>query len=189
MKKYLVLFIVALICFSCDTTSKSKSTNQKASNGKTMFTHDLRRQIEEFGDIKKVQFFTTRRIKMRRITSTDGVEIATDGTIVVKEGDYEESITLEKDLPGVCVSALEDRLHISFSDGSYLIFRKDFMGTYSLLVERDMRGVARVQYGTESYQLQPGSDEAKLAIAKTFKKEDEGDERVESGRKIGGSGE
>ena len=129
MKKYLVLFIVALICFSCDTATKSKSTNQKASNGKTMFTHDLRRQIEDFGDIKKVQFFTTRRVKMRRITSTDGVEIATDGTVVVKEGDYEESITLEKDLPGVCVSALEDRLHISFSDGSYLIFRKDFMGT------------------------------------------------------------
>lgn len=186
MKKYLVLFGVILMCISCGSTSKT-TTTQRASNGKTLFTHDLRRQIEEFGDIKKVQFYTTRRVKMRRLTSTDGVEIAKDGTVVVKEGDYEESITLERDLPGVCVSALEDRLEISFNDGSYLIFRKDFMGTYSLQVERDMRGVARVQYGTESYQLQPGSDEAKLAIAKQFKKEDEGDERVESGRKIGGS--
>lgn len=186
MKKILALFGMALFMASCSVLSGGKAGGT-AFQGKTLLTHELRQQIEEFSDVKKVQFYTTRRIKMTRVSSSEGIEVTNDGKVVVKEGDREEVITLERELPGVCVAAYEDRLHISFSEGSYVVFRRDFVGTYSLLVERDFRGMARLQYGTETYELAPGSDEAKLAIQKDFKKEDEEEERNESGRRIGGS--
>ena len=185
MKKIVVLLGISLFMASCGALSGGKSGGGSAFQGKTLFTHELRQQIESFSDIKKVQFYTTRRIKMTRVSSSDGIEVTEDGKVVVKESAREEVITLERELPGVCVAAYEDRLHISFSEGSYVVFRRDFVGTYSLLVERDFRGVARLQYGTETYELAPGSDEAKLAIQKDFKNEDEDEERNESGRRIG----
>ena len=182
MKKILVCLITIITTVGCGSLKDSTSNPFQ---GKTLLTHDLRKQIEDFADIKKVQFYTTRRIKMERVTSSKDLEVTDDGKVVLKEGDREETIVLDRDLPGVCVSAFEDRLQISFSEGSYLIFRRDFVGTYSLLVERDMRGVARVQYGTETYEISPGGDEAKLAIDKQFKREDEDADRDESGRRVG----
>jgi len=173
---------------ACGGVKDASETSKKPFQSKTLFTHQLRQQIEATADIKKVQFYTTRKIKMKRVSTSEGLEVTKDGKVVVKEGDREEMIELEKDLPGVCVAAFEDRLQISFSEGTHLIFRKDFVGTYSLLVDRDIRGVAKVQYGTETYELMAGGDEAKLSIDKAFKNEDEEDEREESGRRIGNGG-
>lgn len=183
MKKIIAFLSLVLFLLSC---SGLKQDGGKPFQGKTLFTHEFRQKIEEFGDIKNVQFYTTRRIKMKRISTSKDLEITTDGKVVEKVGDREEEIILERDLPGVCVEAFEDRLKISFSEGSFLIFKKDFVGTYSLQVNRDMGGNASVQYGTETYKLAPGGDEAKLAIDKQFKKDDKEDERNESGRRIGG---
>jgi len=187
MKNIVALFSIIILLSACGGLNNA-SSGKKPFQGKTLFTQELRNTIEENADLKKVQFYTTRRIKMKRVASSEGLEVTSDGKVVVKEGDRAETIELERDLPGICVAAFEDRLQISFSEGSHLIFRKDFVGTYSLLVERDMSGKARIQYGTETYELLPGSDEAKLAIDKQFKKEDENDERAEQGRRIGGSG-
>lgn len=181
MKKILALLVITSL-MSCGLLKK----NQKPFQGKTTFTHEIRKQIEDFADITKVQFYTTRTIKMKRISSSKDLEVTDDGKVVVKQGEKAESVTLERDLPGVCISAFEDRLQISFSDGTYLVFRRDFIGTYSLLVERDLSGKAKIQYGTETYELAPGSDEAKLAIDKQFKREDNKDQRNEQGRRIGG---
>ncbi|MEM9887485.1 MAG: hypothetical protein AAF849_16435 [Bacteroidota bacterium] len=187
MKHILALFLFSISLSACGGLSKGDgNSGGKPFQSKTLFTHSLRQKIEETADIKKVQFYTTRAIKMKRASSSEELEVTTDGKVVLKEGDRKEKVELERNLPGVCIAAYEDRLQISFSEGTYLIFRKDFSGTYSLLVERDIRGIAKIQYGTETYELQAGSDEAKLAIDKQFKNEDENDERNESGRRIGG---
>lgn len=183
MKKIIAFFAIAFLFASCGSLNKNaKSPFQ----GKTLFTHEMRQRIEEFGDIKKVQFYTTRRIKMTRVSTSEGIEITSDGKVVEKVGDREEEIVLERELPGICVEAFEDRMKISFSEGTFLIFKRDFVGTYSLVVERDVSGTSKVQYGTEMYKLAAGSDEAKLSINKQYKKDDKEEEREESGRTIGG---
>lgn len=188
MKNIVTLLTFMILLQACGGVKSTSESSKKPFQSKTLFTHQLRQQIEANADIKKVQFYTTRKIKMKRVSTSEGLEVTKEGKVVVKEGDREELIELEKDLPGVCVAAFEDRLQISFSEGTFLIFRKDFVGTYSLLVDRDIRGVAKIQYGTETYQLMAGGDEAKLSIDKTFKNEDEEDEKAESGRRIGGGG-
>ncbi|MEM1324961.1 MAG: hypothetical protein AAGI23_03355 [Bacteroidota bacterium] len=184
MRHFWILLTASILLTSCIFGKKEKSPFQ----GKTLFTHDLRKKIEDAADIRDVQFYTTRAIKMRRVSSSEELEVTSDGKVVLKEGDKEEKIELDRNLPGVCIGVYEDRLQISFSEGSHLVFRKDFSGTYSLLVEPDMTGKFRITYGTETYELLPGSNEAKLAIDKQFKNEDENDEREENGRRIGGSG-
>lgn len=185
MKNIWVVLIFSMLLSTCRVVSVDG--DKSPFQGKTLFTHDLRKKIEGTADIKKVQFYTTRAIKMKRASSSEALEVTKEGKVVVKEGDREEKIELDRNLPGICIAAYEDRLQISFSEGSHLVFRKDFGGTYSLMAEPNMRGVFTVTYGTETYELLPGSNEAKLAIDKQFKKEDENDEREENGRRIGGS--
>ncbi|MEN0051867.1 MAG: hypothetical protein AAF806_32680, partial [Bacteroidota bacterium] len=129
MKHILALFILSISLSACGGLSKDgESGSKKPFQSKTLFTHALRQKIEENADIKKVQFYTTRAIKMKRASSSEALEVTTDGKVVLKEGDRQEKVELERNLPGVCVAAYEDRLQISFSEGTHLIFRKDFGG-------------------------------------------------------------
>ncbi len=185
MKKVLVALFITTLLAACGASTKTKSSGILG-NSKTLFTQDIRKLIEESADLRDVQFYITRKITMKREQSKEELEVTAEGKVVIKEGDIEEKIVLEKELPGVVTEIYDDRLHVSFREGSFLVFKRDFGGTYSLQADWDFRGYGRIQYGTETYQIDPDGREAKLAIDKQFKKENQEDDKQEQGRRVSG---
>jgi len=185
MKNVVVLLFITILLAACGASSKTK-TSGILGNSKTLFTHEIRQRIERDADLRDVQFYITRKITMKREQSNEELEVTSDGKVVIKEGDFQEKIVLEKDLPGVATEIFDDRIHVSFNEGSFLVFKRDFGGTYSLTADWDFRGYGRIQYGTETYQIDPDGREAKLAIDKQFKKEDKEDDKQEQGRRVSG---
>lgn len=185
MKNVLALLFVVSFFLSCGSSKKTTSSGLLG-NSKTLFTHDIRQKIEENANLKDVQFYITRKVVMKREQSKNELEVTADGKVVIKEGDIAEKVVLEKELPGVLVEVFDDRLHVSFNEGSFLVFKRDFGGTYSLTADWDFRGYGRIQYGTETYKIDPEGREAKLAIDKQYKKEDNQDNKQEQGRRVSG---
>ncbi len=109
-------------------------------------------------DLKRIQFYLSEDIRLKRIASSGDTEIK-NGKVKVTKDRMIDEVVIERGTPGVVIfSPKRDKLAISFDpddDSKYLIFGPNpkLGGQYVLLASswKKHRGV--VTYGGERYRL------------------------------------
>ena len=112
-KTALFLFIATAL-FSCSTSKK-------------YFTPDVRAKIERAGvPLEKLQFYVDRDVQLTREVPTTETEIK-KGSVKVIDGKTVKVINLSKDTKGICTKSVNDKVLVSFEDGSqdFLTFGKN----------------------------------------------------------------
>lgn len=109
----LLLFLLTIIIFA------SCSTN-------IVFTDDIRRNFINQGiDIKKVQFYNSKKIVLRKDLNSEGLQV-TSGLLMQEKEQASEKIYILKNTPGVCDSINEYYIYISFEKGKNFCFTRNY---------------------------------------------------------------
>ena len=150
--------LIALVSFS--SCSKNLS----------YFTHDL---SDEFrwseDDLKKIQFYLSEDIVLRRALGGDHSTIS-NGKIKLVNGREVEEIVFKKGTPGVCLfSPKSDRVAVSFDEegiDNYLMFgpNKRANGKYVLLAKEWKKNNGKVSYNKQTYETTSRSAYAALMV-------------------------
>jgi len=135
----------------------------------TPFTENLRttnRWSEE--DLKKIQFYLSEDVKIRRQISDASTEIIR-GEIKMENGKQIEEIIIPKGTPGVLTTmGSGDKLAIAFENGNerFLMFgpneRQD--GRYTLRASEWKNKMGKVKYGGKTYVTGSGDGYACLMV-------------------------
>lgn len=140
-------------------------------------------------DLKKVQFYVSEDVVLRRARGKGNVEI-TDGKVRVVDGKKVEEVVIRKGTPGVLLFVPKvDRFAISFEDGrkeKYLMFgpNKKLNNHYALLASDWEKRVGTVNYGGEKFYTTGASGMARLMIDLKAVKKIERRSYVAKGRNV-----
>lgn len=159
--KTALFLLIATALFSCSTSKK-------------YFTPEVRAKIERAGvPLEKLQFYVDRNVQLTREVPTTETEIK-KGSVKVINGKTVKVINLSKDTKGICTKSLNDKVLVSFEDGSqdFLTFGKTKLANakdpYRILAFEwlnDHEGV--IKYEGHAYHITQGED-ASLKIKSKF---------------------
>jgi hypothetical protein len=178
MKKYTMptLVLLSLVIFS-------------SCNSLSYFTQDMQekyRWSEE--ELKKIQFYLSRDIVLRRELSDGSADIIS-GRIKVKDGRRIEEVVIRKGTPGAFVfSPKSERFAVSFeeNDDNYLMFGPNpkYSDRYAVLASEWKRNSGEVTYAGKKWRV--SSDAAYAALMVDLRKISDYDvkSRVVKGRKV-----
>jgi len=180
MKNIVPLILLSIVAFSFSAGTTTK----------VYFSQDTRLEMENDSiDLKKLQYYTDRRITLRRELSSGDVNV-TAGTVKYENGRYINEIILKKYTPGICLEEGVNTLVISFEEGDShsLSFGKDTRASksvpYQIQADDWVKDYGKVFYDDNTYFITPGSSEAKLLIGKSDLEKTTVDKRYVKGRKV-----
>lgn len=159
------------------------------SNHLTYFTKDVYDDYRwEEGDLKKIQFYLSRDIRLKRNIEGGSAEVI-EGKIIVENGRQVEQVVIPKGTPGVFIfSPKKDRFAVSFedSDDRYLVFGPNpkYSDRYVLLASEWNRNNGEVSYAGKKWQV--STEEAYAALLVDLRKLDKitVNKHVAKGRKV-----
>jgi hypothetical protein len=172
MFRYLILLII-LIFASCSPKL-------------SVFSYDTYRSGNwTENDLKKIQFYVSNDITLRRKISNASSKIES-GKIRIIDGSQYEEIVIKANTPGVYVfSPDKDRLAISFEVDKYLVFGpKDRNGEYVLLATKWEKDYGIVKYGNSSYDTPASSAFSYLMVDTKYVNKTSAKRRVAKGREV-----
>ena len=158
----------------------------------TYFTEDL---YEEQGwsqeDLKKIQFYISKDIRLKRELTGGSSEIIS-GKIKVEDGRKIEEVIIPKGTPGAFLfSPKENRFAVTFEaegDDNYLMFGPSpkYSDRFVLLASDWKRRSGKVSYAGKSWRI--SSEEAYAALLVDMRKVSKVDvnSRTAKGRRVGG---
>lgn len=123
----------------------------------------------EEADLKKIQFYVSEDVVLRRALDGGNVEIS-EGKVRVVDGRKVEEIVIPRGTPGVLLFIpKEDRFAVSFEEGrgqKYLMFGPNakMKNQYALLASDWERRSGTVNYGGKKYYTSGSSGMARLMI-------------------------
>ena len=123
----------------------------------TILNIELKKRIEESNvKIEDVQFYTSKRIVLRRILRKEEKVDETSGKVKFKKGKYIETLIIKKKTPGILINQDEKGMYISFEEGEnkYLPFRL-YKGDY-LLDYKKVSTKYPIEYGGKTYDIIKG---------------------------------
>lgn len=159
------------------------------SNQLSYFTKDVYEDYRwEEDDLKKIQFYLSRDIRLRRNFEGGSAEVV-DGKIIVENGRQVEEVVIPKGTPGVFIfSPKKDRFAVSFedSDDRYLVFGPNpkFNDRYVLLASEWNRNNGIVTYAGKKWRV--STEEAYAALLVDLRKLDKitVNKHVAKGRRV-----
>jgi hypothetical protein len=174
MKQYFILLILLSAFTACSPRL-------------SVFTSDLKQSLGwDEKDLKKIQFYVSHDIVLRRSISDSKARIER-GKIRVIDGSHFEEVVIRAETPGVVVFSPDgERLAVSFdTDGTYLMFGpREKTGEYVLLASRWEKTKGWVQYGGKTYETPASSARSYLMADTQFKDKTSARQRVVRGREI-----
>lgn len=154
------------------------------------FTQQLYEASEwEEDELKKIQFYLSEDIVMRRQVSADSSEII-KGEIKIVNGKEVEEVIIEKGTPGILLfMPKKDRFAISFEDGSderYLVFGPNPRAgdRYVLMASDWNRRTGIVTYEGNKYQVDSQSAFSTLMVDLEKIRNVDVNKRKASGRRV-----
>ncbi len=155
IKHILTLFLVILILASCSQ--------------KIYYTSELNAKVVQKDlSIHKIQFYTSKKIVLKRILPHDKSELA-NGEIHFEDGKLIDQVIIKKNTPGTCEFIDNGFMFMSFEDGhnKLLKFNPGENGKYyELFINPDPKSFRKVVYDTAQYIIQRGADYARLWVRK-----------------------
>lgn len=159
------------------------------SNQLSYFTKDVYDEYRwEEDDLRKIQFYLSRDIRLRRNFEGGSAEVV-DGKIIVENGRKVEEVVIPRGTPGVFVfSPKSDHFAVSFedSDDHYLIFGPNpkYNDRYVLLASEWNREHGIVTYAGKKWRV--SNEEAYAALLVDLRKLDKitVDRHVAKGRRV-----
>ncbi len=157
---------------------------------KTYFTEDIRSQVNTHKiNIKDIQFYTSRKIILSRLTNTNSDSAKQDsGTInFVQELEFER-IVIKRNTPGVCVNAYDSELEIKFEDKDScslkFVINDDPLKTYVIGAQKWENNMGIVPYDGKTFFILPRSNNTRLKVKVKFLRKWKINSRVAKGVKI-----
>jgi hypothetical protein len=164
---------------------------------KSYFTVGVRTKVESASvAIDQLQFYNDRSVELRRELNSGETKV-TSGKVKFENGKYIHIILLKKFTPGVCTSAADGRLDISFEmgDGKSLMFGvppgSSQETVYQILANEwirrpnaAQREMGKITYDNATYFIQSNGILARLMIKKSVVNKFAVEKRVMKGRKI-----
>jgi len=155
--KFPILITLAVLCLSACSPKLTPFTEQLKTTNR--WTTD---------DLKKIQFYLSEDVKIRRQISDASTEIIR-GEIKMENGKQIEEIIIPKGTPGVVTTVRDgDKFAIAFENGNerFLMFapneRQD--GRYTLRASEWKNQVGKVKYGNKTYITSVGDGYACLMV-------------------------
>ena len=154
------------------------------------FTQAVREQYKLTAeDLKHIQFYISDPVYLRRGSNAQNEKATDQGTLVVKSGNTVEQVVVKKNTPGAVDEDVDaDQLSVAFEDGAdkHLIFgsKSDQYGYYHLLALSWDKGRGKINYGSETYYSNVGSDQAILMFRMKSLKEFKVTNKVAKGKVI-----
>lgn len=153
------------------------------------FTKDIYDNYRwEADDLKKIQFYLSRDIRLRRDFEGGSAEVV-DGKIIVENGRQVEEVIIPKGTPGVFIfSPKKDNFAVSFedSDDRYLVFGPNpkYSDRYVLLASEWSRNKGTVSYAGKKWRV--STEEAYAALLVDLRKLDKIsiNQHVAKGRRV-----
>ena len=184
---YAATVMAAFICLSGCSGSKHAAKDTVY----IPFTKQLKQRVENSHlDIKKVQFFVDQKLVLRRSLGTQKSEIKS-GVILFENGKYINEVVIPKYTPGICETAVGDKLMISFElqNNSIAFGPGGLNADYFTLYARNWNGgIAEMTYDNNNYKVQcttcANVAEVRLVVKKSEADKFQKNQRVVEGRKV-----
>lgn len=165
------IFAVTLTLAIFFLTSCSSSKNAYVP-----FTKDLKAKLEKQNiDLKQVQFYTDQKLILTRNLGDQKLAVSS-GVVRLEKGQYLNEIIIPAFTPGICDSAGNERLLISFEKGSnYLAFGPGSGYTFnefSIYGAEWRNGTAAVAYDNNKYRARCGSCQDVASVTLVVKRSD-----------------
>lgn len=156
--------MAALFLFSCSSSRKSF----------VPFTKDLKARLEKENiDLKQVQFYTDQKIILTRNLGEQKLAV-TSGVVRLEKGQYLNEVIIPAFTPGVCESAENERMMISFEKGSNTLAFGPGSGytfnEFSPYGAEWRNGTAAVAYDNNKYRARCGSCQDLASVTLVIKK-------------------
>ena len=159
---------------------------------KIPFTHAVRHNYElNEAEMKSLQFYVSEDIILRKGDKESPAKETDEGTLKIKKSKSMEEIVIKAGTPCVVERLVDgNRLTVKFEDGpnKYLVFGNvnNAKGYYTLQAETWLKsGIGRVNYGDEYYWVNKGGRSALLLFKMKKLEENEKQQKVISGKKVG----
>ncbi len=166
IKPILVILIIVVFLSSC----------------KIYFPNKLRKQLDEQSiELEKIQFYTSKKIILQRVTKESIVTTDTTNLKQVEETVIER-IKIKRNAPGICVNAYATEIEIKFEDKDSCSLKFVLNDTtdnalYKIGALQWENGVGLVPYDGAMFYIkprvlffQPRSNEATLKVKRSFLK-------------------
>jgi len=152
-----------------------------------LFTQEIRDDLNENNlEIKKVQFYNSKKIILKRSLSKEETQIA-KGVIRFENGQYFEEVIIPKKTKGIAVSKGSKYLRIAFElgDNKNLKFSLNNDNEYQIAADTWKNDFGCINYDTTKYYIIPGSSNTLLLVDKEHISNYEKKRRVVKGRSVG----
>ncbi len=150
------------------------------SSCKVLFTQEMREELEQQKiDLRKIQFYTSRKIVLQRIETTDSIVNDSAEVNLTKET-FIDLVVIKRKAPGICVNTFGNELEIKFEncDSCTLKFVQNERGPdiiYQIGAQTWVNNVGSVPYDKQTYHIrpktffwQPQSNKAALKIKRKY---------------------
>ena len=157
------------------------------------FTKDLRQKLEKENiDLKQVQFYIDQKLILDRNLGDQKIQV-TSGVVKLENGKYINQVIVPAFTPGVCESAVGDRLLISFEKGNNNLPFGPGSGytfnEYSLYGTEWRNGTTAVTYDSNKFRARCGTCQdvasVTLLVRKSMLDKVERKSRTLKGRTVG----
>lgn len=135
------------------------------------FTHDMRQQYNLSPEIlQQMQVYSSGPIHLERRLTKKNAEVDAGSELTLKEAELIRKVYIPRGTPGVITEVADDRLTVSFEEGSSLVFgsspglRGKLGGLYNLMALSWSNGYGEVIYGKDTYRMEPGSGAVHLMV-------------------------
>ncbi|WP_254411046.1 hypothetical protein [Dyadobacter diqingensis] len=164
---------------ACTTTNSIPFTNY------TVFTEDLRRDLENAGiPLSKVQFFNDKAITIRReVSDPNDIKVNPEGQISISNGKSIQTINVRPFTPGVSLGSANGTINVSWDDTQQdkKGMRFNLSGQNYFL---DVLPNNKFGYKERTFDLQAGNG-ARLFVNKDLLKQVNNQRETLKGRKVG----
>ncbi len=136
-------------------------------------------------ELKKVQFYNSHKIVIKRHLTKDEIQIA-EGTIIFENGQYYEEIIIPKNTKGIAVSHGSEYLKIAFEIGENknLRFSLNDNEQYQISANSWDNDFGCVVYDSTKYFIIPKSSNTVLLVNKEYTSNYEKTRRILEGRSV-----
>ncbi len=161
-----------------------------ACSPKIPFTQAIRDQYRLTPEeLKGIQFYISDPVILRRGELNENQKTTEDGKLIVQSGKSIDQITIKSNTSGAAEQVVDLKtISISFEEGpeKYLVFSsaKNRNGFYSLQALSWENGRGQLNYGGQTWNAVPGSDQAILLFKMKSIKKLRVNEKVAKGRKV-----
>ncbi len=152
--------LTVILCLAVTTCLFSCSSSKKMAKNYVPFTRDLRLKLEKGNiDLKEVQFYVDQELVLSRNLGVLKVEVRS-GVVKLKNGKYINEVIIPAFTPGICESADNDKLMVSFEKGNNLAFGPGSGYTFNEFVlygTEWKNGSASVTFDSNKFRASCGS--------------------------------